>query len=275
MEGEKTAIIVRMVAEPRRTANGASERAIRAYEKPRTFTLFRVSLSQHGTTQNTDDGKDQELDVILCTLAEMLHTGPDQLVLEHKGTRLMSMRLTPNSLKWSDRTELRECLATHFGFFATRRAHGWRYVSEGYDTEYYARLLEERREHWQLLTSGLQSTGPAAGGDVGAGVGAAASNSTYSPGAGGGAEAADTPSGAKTSVKLILRGRDGEETKRTIPLSTTAKALVAFFCKSWGKSKEESLKYRLELDGEGVAGDTLLGQLDLEDGDMVDVVKIG
>ncbi|UOH79144.1 hypothetical protein LQV05_000134 [Cryptococcus neoformans] len=79
------------------------------------------------------------------------------------------------------------------------------------------------------------------------------------------------PAGAEDSIKLVVRGADGKEARMKVAKTVTAHTVLRFYCKKIDRPKDDANKMELVFDGETMGKDTTVGDMDCEDGDMLEV----
>ena len=83
------------------------------------------------------------------------------------------------------------------------------------------------------------------------------------------AESEASNDGEKDRFKLILRSAGTKNVTVTVRPTTTCGAIVATFLR---KASKTAPKARLMIDGQSVPPDDEIGDHDLEDGDVIDVM---
>lgn len=74
----------------------------------------------------------------------------------------------------------------------------------------------------------------------------------------------------ENKVKMKLRGAAGELNTRATK-ETKVSTLIKYYCTKFNIAADRAAGMYLDLDGEQFTGDSTVNDLDLEDGDMVDV----
>lgn len=81
----------------------------------------------------------------------------------------------------------------------------------------------------------------------------------------------DSPAVAEDSIKLVVRGADGKEARMKVAKTVTAHTVLRFYCKKIDRPKDDANKMELVFDGETMGKDMTVGDMDCEDGDMLEV----
>nr|KIR87639.1 hypothetical protein I308_01661 [Cryptococcus tetragattii IND107] len=79
------------------------------------------------------------------------------------------------------------------------------------------------------------------------------------------------PAVADDSIKLVVRGADGKEARMKVAKTVTAHTVLRFYCKKTDRPKDDANKMELVFDGETMGKDATVGDMDCEDGDMLEV----
>jgi hypothetical protein len=74
-------------------------------------------------------------------------------------------------------------------------------------------------------------------------------------------------------IRFTLSGEEGS-TQARVASHVLASALCKFYCKKLNLDMTMAAKLRLSLDGDAIDPDTKFGDMDVDDGDQVDVVKV-
>ncbi|WVR07150.1 hypothetical protein IAU60_004191 [Kwoniella sp. DSM 27419] len=75
-------------------------------------------------------------------------------------------------------------------------------------------------------------------------------------------------------IRFRLRSSTGQEQHLKAPPDMKSISVLRFFCVKTGRPKEDAEKLKLLWDGEAVDKDTTIGELDIEDGDVLDVAGV-
>ncbi|KAJ9096364.1 hypothetical protein QFC21_005185 [Naganishia friedmannii] len=260
-------LTVTMKQDPFR-AKVISERALKAYEKPRVFTI----------------GSKCSLDPIYEKLAEVLDKEKEDLILTYNGERIWSSNFTPERLK----------------IYTDEKLEG--YEKEAWErTQMYnqmeqARKLREAELEMAERHAGVVPAMPVAGEHapheiddeddeiavtsvniVNPTTMARGTTISAAPGAEGtpaleddDADDDDAPDeDTATILAFTLRGKEGD-VKAKAKATTKMSALVAYYV----KVKKIATQMGIELDGEILEGESTVADSDLDDGDMLSVVPI-
>ncbi|ODN79747.1 hypothetical protein L202_03661 [Cryptococcus amylolentus CBS 6039] len=76
---------------------------------------------------------------------------------------------------------------------------------------------------------------------------------------------------AVESIRLTVRGSNGQEAKIKVSKTVSAHTVLRFYCKKVGRPKEDADGMQLVFDGDNVNNDEKMGNIDCEDGDMLEV----
>ncbi|KAE8537760.1 hypothetical protein D1P53_005816 [Cryptococcus gattii VGV] len=79
------------------------------------------------------------------------------------------------------------------------------------------------------------------------------------------------PAVADDSIKFVVRGADGKEARMKVAKTVTAHTVLRFYCKKTNRPKDDANKMELVFDGETMGKDATVGDMDCEDGDMLEV----
>lgn len=268
-----------MVADPSRREAGHSERAIAQYEKKRLFKVNRVSLQfarvmlhvsagmfrQGRRKHDTLTIKRDPLTRLLNDLSDRISHPASDLVLEHKGSKLFYHSQSPFDL----------------GIRADDQVEMLCYEKAVWDKVKGGSAGGERKRTRSggsapASASASQPSGSSArtminidDGDDGktanpADIAAAELSAIAS------AEPAEPAEPEVAKIVLKLRGKGGEANLAVKP-SVTARLMLKSYARKLGLAKGQEANYRLVLDGEAIALDTQVKDMDVETGDMLEV----
>ncbi|KAJ9119501.1 hypothetical protein QFC22_003209 [Naganishia vaughanmartiniae] len=256
-------LTVTMKQDPIR-AKVISERALKAYEKPRVFTI----------------GSKCPLDPIYEKLAEVLDKEKEDIILTYNGERIWSSNFTPERLKIYTDEKIE-------GY----EKEAWE-VTQAYNQIEQARKLREAelemaQRHAEVAHS-VSAAATAAAHEIeeddeiavtsvnivnpatkGRGLSSSAAlGAEGTPALDDGADDDDdADEDTATILALTLRGKEGDARAKA-KATTKMSALVAYYV----KVKKIVTKMSIELDGEILEGESTVADADLDDGDMLSVV---
>lgn len=72
-------------------------------------------------------------------------------------------------------------------------------------------------------------------------------------------------------IKLVLRGEWGEK-RLGAEKTVTVGVMLRYYCKEMGKSAEEAKKLKMRFDGETIGHETTVGETEVENGDILEIV---
>ncbi|KAK8864294.1 hypothetical protein IAR55_001540 [Kwoniella newhampshirensis] len=174
------------------------------------------------------------------TLAERIGKRAEDIVLTYEGNRVYS-RMTPQELGIGHRAEM-----------------------TGYEKPYFERKEKERRAKLEaLVDSDDDDEVPKPIPDP-----SQPSNGNGIPST---LDSAPPPTTEENSVRFVVKDVKGGEVKLKVALNITANTVLRFYCKKINRPRDDAAKMRLILDGDAVEPDTPMGELDLSDGDMLEV----
>ncbi|WVF71583.1 hypothetical protein IAT40_006391 [Kwoniella sp. CBS 6097] len=250
-EGGKCTITVRMQAPPERKAS-ATPAAIKEYEKPRKLTVFVNGPMSIG----------------IAVLADRIQRRAEEVILTYDGDRVYP-RSTPAQLNIFEKAEM-----------------------SGYEKPYWDQLQKERRA---ILTADSDEDSQPVIVDPAVAFEKSVSSSSALNGTAAQAQTeasgsalsrldsdvplldppesqSQTQSQSQETVKFRLRSATNSEQRLGAPLNMKVNTVLRFYCRKIGKPKEDADGLRLVFDGETLDGEMTIGELDIEDGDMMDVV---
>ncbi|KAK4684823.1 hypothetical protein P7C73_g5346, partial [Tremellales sp. Uapishka_1] len=213
---DRATVTVKMVMDPTRLPPGASQRAVKEYEKIRNYTVNRR----------------EPLEFMVKALCHSINKTPDDIVLIHNGQKLFSFRMTPIKLGIVDVADM-----------------------VGYEKTFYERLEQEKKQARAARLAALKSPSPSP--DPGS------RSRNGSPNL--------TPTTAVVKVKLTLKDNHGREAKVRLSHGTTAGAMLKWFCKKTGRSMDDAETLALVIEGEAVDRNTKIEDMDVDEGDQIDV----
>ncbi|WVN88206.1 uncharacterized protein L203_103407 [Cryptococcus depauperatus CBS 7841] len=187
---------------------------------------------------------------LLEVLAERLCKAPEDIILVYDGQRVYA-RETPREL----------------GIFG-----GSSVEMKGYEKSYWDKLEAQRRARFEDFDKGLSRSPSPPPHPVGQSSRVTTDTSqahavrpSYSPPLE--AEEGDT-------IRIVVRGKDSKEAKMKVGMAITANTILRFFCKKTARPKDDAAKMQLVFDGERVEREATVGDLDCEDGDMLEVREL-
>ncbi|OWZ60300.1 hypothetical protein C356_00157 [Cryptococcus neoformans c45] len=257
-------IVVKMELDPVKKAN-APAAAIRMYERPITLKLRRGEIMFRA----------------LEVMGDKLQRAPDDIILIYEGKRVYSRdtarqlgilggssvemkgyeksywdRLEAERLRRienfdldSDRSPSPQ-LASHAK--TQTQAHAHAQISAASNPKYQSQSLGASQLYAGLAPLVVESSNPY----------------TQNPAR---ANNNSPPAGAEDSIKLVVRGADGKEARMKVAKTVTAHTVLRFYCKKIDRPKDDANKMELVFDGETMGKDTTVGDMDCEDGDMLEV----
>ncbi|KIR33713.1 hypothetical protein I352_03790 [Cryptococcus deuterogattii MMRL2647] len=248
-------VVVKMELDPVKKASAPAV-AIRMYERPTTLKLRR----------------EETMFRALEVMGDKLQRAPEDIVLIYEGKRVYS-RDTARQLGILGGTSV-EMKGYEKSYWDRLEAERLRRI-ENFDLDYSNRspspqLILQAQAHAQVSTafkskaqSQFQSHGAS---QLYAGLAPLVveppnpSHINNSP-----------PAVADDSIKLVVRGADGEEARMKVAKTVTAHTVLRFYCKKTDRPKDDANKMELVFDGETMGKDATVGEMDCEDGDMLEV----
>ncbi|WVQ72532.1 hypothetical protein IAR50_002089 [Cryptococcus sp. DSM 104548] len=177
---------------------------------------------------------------VLEVIGDKLNKGPDDFVLVYDGQRVWASD-SPKNLKIFGGSEV---------------------DMTGYEKPHWDKMEKERRHRLEKFNL------PDDGGSVTTtkpdGTNAALETTSASPA---------PPEEAAESIRLTVRGSDGQEAKIKVSKNVSAHTVLRFYCKKVGRPKEDADGLQLVFDGDNVDNNEKMGNIDCEDGDMLEVRK--
>ncbi|OCF36743.1 hypothetical protein I316_01339 [Kwoniella heveanensis BCC8398] len=270
-EGGKCTITVRMQAPPERKAS-ATPAALREYEKPRKLTVFVNGPMSIG----------------IAVLADRIQRRAEEVILSYDGDRVYP-RSTPGQLNIFDKAEMfgyekpywdqlqkeRQARLTA-GSDADSDSEEPRPVIIDPIAEFGASAISVEtatalpREALESFMAGDRSVLSRLDTDI---TPLSSSDSQSQP-----QTQAQTQTQTQTqvqgqdTVKFRLRSATDPEQRLGAPSSMKVSTVLRFYCQKVGRPKEDAKGLKLVFDGETLDGEMTIGELDIEDGDMMDVV---
>nr|KIR50214.1 hypothetical protein I312_00145 [Cryptococcus bacillisporus CA1280] len=248
-------IVVKMELDPVKKANAPAV-AIRMYERPTTLKLRR----------------EETMFRALEVMGDKLQRAPEDIVLIYEGKRVYS-RDTARQLGILGGSSV-EMKGYEKSYWDRLEAERLRRI-ENFDLDYSNRspspqLILQAQAHAQVSTafkSKAQSQSQSHGASqLYAGLAPVVveppnpSHVNNSP-----------PAVADDSIKLVVRGADGKEARMKVAKTVTAHTVLRFYCKKTDRPKDDANKMELVFDGETMGKDATVGDIDCEDGDMLEV----
>ena len=130
-------------------------------------------------------------------------------------------------------------------------------MSVGYEKAHWDRLENERRKNVERLIKGPGEEDEGSDGE--------ADRGDYSK-----STSVEPEKEPEKRTKISLRGASGTYVVRVADY-VTGTTLAKVFCEKAGKPASEVEKLRLTFDGDRIESETTVKELDLEDGDIIDV----
>ncbi|WWD17408.1 hypothetical protein CI109_101849 [Kwoniella shandongensis] len=175
------------------------------------------------------------------SLAERIGKRAEDIVLTYEGNRVYS-RMTPRELGIGHRADM-----------------------TGYEKPYFERKEKERRAKIEALVESDDDDDPKPISDPSASPTTDTNfngNSTLPATA---SEVLDNP------IRFVIKDAKGGEVKLKVATNITANTVLRYYCQKVERPKTDANQMKLVLDGDVVEPDTPMGELDLSDGDMIEV----
>ncbi|AAW40785.1 expressed protein [Cryptococcus deneoformans JEC21] len=249
-------IVVKMELDPVKKAN-APAAAVRMYERPTTLKLRR----------------EETMFRALEVMGDKLQRAPDDIILIYEGKRVYS-RDTARQLGilGGSSVEMKGYEKSYWDRLEAERLRRIENFDLDFDRSPSPQLIPQAHAEVSAASKSKSQPQSVGASQLYAGLAPLVVEPPSNPYTQNLARAnSDSPAVAEDSIKLVVRGADGKEARMKVAKTVTAHTVLRFYCKKIDRPKDDANKMELVFDGETMGKDMTVGDMDCEDGDMLEV----